>query len=338
MSRIAVVILNWNGKKYLKKFLPLVLQHTRHLAQIVVADNLSSDDSVPYVKETFPEVKIIENERNEGFAKGYNEALKHIKAHYYVLLNSDIEVTHGWLEPLIQFMDANPNAAACQPKIKDFRNKEYFEYAGAAGGFMDKHGFPFCRGRIFNTIEKDNGQYDEPMEVFWATGACMVTQAKVYHQLSGLDNFFFAHMEEIDYCWRAKNNGYTIHCIPQSTVFHVGGGTLPKNNPLKTFLNFRNNLLLLYKNNPNGKFKKIYLTRLFLDALAAIKFLASGQPGDFAAVIKAHIRFPKAKTKVQRQATNTNISNTTPTGMIPDSILKLYYLKKKKTFSRLFGP
>ncbi len=335
MTTVAVVILNWNGKKYLKKFLPSVIKYSAHLAEIVVADNNSSDDSVPFIKESFPEVRIIENEKNEGFARGYNQAFRHVNSRYYVLLNSDIEVTPGWLEPLIQFMDANPGAVACQPKIKAYHNKDYFEYAGAAGGFLDKYAYPFCRGRIFHTVEKDQGQYDDPLEVFWATGACMITPAKVYHELSGLDDYFFAHMEEIDYCWRAKNLGYTVHCIPQSTVYHVGGGTLPKNNPYKTFLNFRNNLLLIYKNNPPARFRKIYFTRIFLDALAAINFLVNGQAGDFSAVIRAHFHFLKGRSSVTRQK-NTIPWGAFPAGMLPKSILNAYFLKKKKTFSSLF--
>lgn len=329
----AVVILNWNGIKYLKKFLPTVIRHSSHLAEIVVADNDSSDDSVYYLKENHPEVTIIEHEENGGFAKGYNDALRYVDADLYVLLNSDIEVTEGWLEPLIDHMQNNPGTAACQPKIKSYFNKDQFEYAGAAGGYIDQYGYPFCRGRIFSTIEKDKGQYDDPADIFWATGACMLTRSDVYHQLGGLDDDFFAHMEEIDYCWRCKNQGLNIHYIPSSTVYHVGGGTLPKNNPFKTYLNFRNNLTLLFKNLPLPEFRKVYRLRLMLDTLAATKFLANGQTKDFAAVFRAHRHFRRDRLKhaaKKKPSTTKAIS-----GIYPGSIVKDYYTKGKKKFTDL---
>lgn len=329
----AVVILNWNGKKYLKKFLPIVLQHSAQQAEVVVADNNSEDDSVLFLKENHPNVTIIENEENGGFAKGYNDALQHVDADLYVLLNSDIEVSEGWLKPLQEFMEQNPEVAACQPKIKSYYQKDHFEYAGAAGGYIDQYGYPFCRGRIFDTLEADNGQYDDTKDIFWATGACMVVRAEVYHKLGGLDNDFFAHMEEIDFCWRCKNQGYTIKYIPQSTVYHVGGGTLPKNNPFKTYLNFRNNLSLLYKNMAEPEFRKLRRIRWFLDMLAALKFLLSGQMKDTAAIFKAHRHFRRDKLK--HAAKKLPVKQRNKHGIYRGSIVREYYLKGKKTFRDL---
>lgn len=331
--KTAVVILNWNGKKYLKKFLPFTIKHTTDDAEIVVADNNSDDDSVLFLKENFPSVTLIENDENGGFAKGYNDALQHVNADYYVLLNSDIEVTPHWLDPLVNFMDNHPEAAVCQPKIKSYFQKDHFEYAGAAGGFIDKYGYPFCRGRLFDTIEIDNCQYDDPTDIFWATGACMVVRANVYRNLGGLDNDFFAHMEEIDFCWRCKNQGYAIKYIPESTVYHVGGGTLPKNNPFKTYLNFRNNLSLLFKNQSPQSFQKIYRIRIMLDLIASLKFLLSGQLRDVAAVFRAHRDFRKDKPK--HAAKKLPVKERNNHGIYQRSIVKDYYLKGKKTFNDL---
>nr|MBP8033086.1 glycosyltransferase family 2 protein [Bacteroidia bacterium] len=246
-SKVAVVILNWNGKPFLEKFLPTVLQYSSG-AQIIVADNQSSDDSVAFLKTQFPQVSVILNPSNDGFATGYNLALKQVKAEYYVLLNSDVEVTENWLQPIIKLMDENLKVAACQPKILDYNHPSKFEYAGAAGGFIDKYGYPFCRGRIFNVLEEDKAQYDTAKEVFWATGACMFVRAEAFWKVGGFDDDYFAHMEEIDVCWRMKNIGYQIYVEPSSKVYHVGGGTLNKLSPRKTFLNFRNNLTTLTKN------------------------------------------------------------------------------------------
>ena len=246
MTKTAVVILNWNGKKFLEQFLPYVIKHSSSDAEVIVADNASNDDSVEFLKNNYPEIQIINNNENGGFSKGYNEALSKIDAEYYVLLNSDIEVTENWIKPIIDLMDSDKSIAVCQPKLRSYHQKEMFEYAGAAGGFIDKYGYPFCRGRIFNSIEVDNGQYDDTCEVFWATGAAMFVRAELYHKFGGLDNDFFAHMEEIDFCWRLKNEGYKIMYCADSVVYHVGGGTLPKNSSRKTFLNFRNNFNLLY--------------------------------------------------------------------------------------------
>ena len=292
--KVAVVILNFNGRKFLEQFLPNVIANCDPtLAEIVVADNASTDDSVAFMREHYPEIRLIENGSNGGFATGYNVALRQIEAQYYVLLNSDIEVAPRWIEPVIEMMDADPQIAACQPKILSYYNKERFEYAGASGGFIDKYGYPFCRGRVFQNLEVDGHQYDEPKEVFWATGACMFVRADLYHQIGGLDDNFFAHMEEIDLCWRLKNAGYKVYCCPQSWVYHIGGGTLSKNSPRKTYLNFRNNLSLLVKNLPKHRVHRTIFYRIFLDWVAAFKFLFEGCPKDFCMVFKAHWDFYK---------------------------------------------
>jgi len=290
-KRIAVVILNWNGKNFLEKFLPAVVSYSSDIAEIIVADNDSTDDSVAFLQANFPEVRIVGLDKNYGFAGGYNKALKQIKAEYYLLLNSDVEITENWLQPMLNLLDTDNKIVACQPKIKDFKNKDYFEYAGAAGGFMDRLGYPLCRGRIFDELEKDTGQYNDVVEVFWASGACLFIRSKEYHEFGGLDEFFFAHMEEIDLCWRLKNAGYKIMYCPDSTVYHVGGGTLNKIKPQKTFLNFRNSLLALHKNLPKNKRFIVILQRLLLDGLAGFKFLFSGKPNHAWAIIRAHFSF-----------------------------------------------
>jgi GT2 family glycosyltransferase len=289
-GRVAVVILNYNGKSFLEQFLPSVVDHSVG-ADIIVADNSSTDDSIAFLKSAYPSLKIIQNRSNTGFAQGYNDALKHVEAEYYVLLNSDVEVSAGWIEHVIALMDKNPAIAACQPKILDFNHRNKFEYAGASGGFIDKYGYPFCRGRIFNSLEEDQGQYNENMEVFWATGACMFVRSKAFWEVGGFDGDYFAHMEEIDLCWRLKNIGYKIFVEPKSVVYHVGGGTLNKVSPRKTYLNFRNNLTTYTKNQaPSFLFFKI-IFRMKLDGVAAFKFLLDGQPAHFVAVIKAHFSY-----------------------------------------------
>jgi GT2 family glycosyltransferase len=299
--KVAVVILNWNGKRYLEQFLPFVLQHSRDIATVIVADNASTDDSVAYLKEMHPDVRLIINDQNGGFAKGYNDALKQVDAEYYVLLNSDIEVTAGWLEPMIRLMDSDPSLAACQPKLLSWHERNKFEYAGAAGGFIDRYGYPFCRGRIFFDIEEDNGQYDDACEIFWATGACMFVRSELYHRFGGLDEDFFAHMEEIDFCWRLKTEGYKIMYCPGSVVYHIGGGTLPKNAARKTYLNFRNNFTLLFKNLPAGRIFPVFFVRLILDGVAGVKFLVDGGFSNLSAVTRAHFafyrRFPENRRK-----------------------------------------
>ena len=296
----AVVILNWNGLEMLKRYFPSLVAGTpQDGAFIVVADNGSTDGSLEWLQTEYPAIRTIALDRNYGFTGGYNRALQEIDADYYVLLNSDIEVTGGWLEPLLAFMEENPDAGICQPKILSDRERESFEYAGAAGGFIDRYGYPFCRGRILSNIEKDNGQYDTPQECFWASGACMVVRSSLFHHLGGLDESFFAHMEEIDFCWRAKLVGYEVWCVPQSKVYHLGGGTLPNNSPRKLYLNYRNNLLMLHKNLPDRIRRRRILTRMLLDGASALVYLATGRWSFFKAVPKAHRDFLKMKREVE---------------------------------------
>ena len=332
--KVAVVILNYNGRKFLEQFLPMVIASCDPaLAEVVVADNASTDDSVAFMREHFPHVRLIENSSNGGFATGYNLALQQIEAQYYVLLNSDIEVPAGWIEPVVAMMDADPQIAACQPKILSYYHKEQFEYAGASGGFIDKYGYPFCRGRVFQNLEVDEGQYDAPMEVFWATGACMFVRADLYHKIGGLDDSFFAHMEEIDLCWRLKNAGYKVFCCPQSKVYHIGGGTLPKNSPRKTYLNFRNNLSLLVKNLPEQRVKRTIAYRIILDWVAAFKFLAEGCGKDFCMVFKAHWDFYKrlkALRQTRKGVEHRQVSCIYQRNIVFDSIIR-----GKKKYSEL---
>ncbi len=288
--KIAVVVLNWNGTKLLEQFLPSVVNYSPE-ADIYVADNASTDDSVAFVKANFPTVKIVVNESNFGFAQGYNEALKHIDAEIYALVNSDIEVTENWLKPIIKTFENEPKTAIIQPKLLDFKRKEYFEYAGAAGGFLDKYGYPYCRGRVFETLEKDNGQYDDNREIFWASGACFFIRSSVYKELKGFDADFFAHQEEIDLCWRAFNKGHIIKYNAQSVVYHVGGATLQQGNPKKTFLNFRNSLLMLLKNLPKKQLIPVISARLILDGVAGMQFLFQGKFKHLLAILKAHFSF-----------------------------------------------
>ncbi len=329
----AIVILNWNGRNFLHDFLPFVLKYKPLSAKIYVADNNSSDTSCELISVNFPEVELIKLEKNYGFAKGYNEALKKINAKYYILLNSDIEVTENWIDPIITYLDDNLDVAACQPKIKSWHNKEYFEYAGAGGGFIDFLGYPFCRGRIFQELEKDIGQFNDIKEVFWASGACMFVRANIYHKLGGFDEDFFAHMEEIDFCWRTKNEGYKIVYNPQSTVYHIGGGTLPKNNSHKTYLNFRNNFCLLYKNLPKDQLISIFFYRMILDGIAAVKFLLDGSYKDLAAVFKAHLYFyrnlPKLAKK-RKSLTQNHVSE-----IYKKNIAFEHFIRGKKKFNEL---
>lgn len=337
MLKVAVVILNYNGREMLRQFLPSVLHNTALPYEVIVADNGSTDDSLTFLATNFPEVKVVASKENGGFSKGYNTALNQIEAEYYVLLNSDVEVTPNWIAPVIALMDSNPLIAACQPKIRSFQDKKSFEYAGAAGGFIDQYGYPFCRGRIFDTLEEDLGQYDDFKEIFWATGACMFVRADIYHQLGGLDEDFFAHMEEIDLCWRIKNAGYNVYYCPESTVFHLGGGTLHKSNPRKTFLNFRNGLVLLYKNLPFSQLYTILFVRMVLDGIAAIKFLLGGGFKDFLAVLNAHFNFYKnlslwkQKRRDCRQLKNID-SNI---GILHKSLIWSYFVKRKNKFKEI---
>ncbi|NAY90850.1 glycosyltransferase [Muricauda sp. JGD-17] len=288
--KVAVVILNWNGRELLQKYLPSVLAHSNGAA-IYVVDNASSDDSVDFLKKNFPKVGIVQNAENGGFAKGYNDGLKHIEADIYCLLNSDVEVTPNWIFPILEVFQSQPKAAIIQPKILDLKRKDYFEYAGAAGGFIDKLGYPFCRGRIFQSLEKDEGQYDDIKEVFWATGACMFIKADVYWSLQGFDEDYFAHQEEIDLCWRAKNRGHKVYYVGKSHVYHLGGSTLDNMNPKKTFLNFRNSLYSITKNLPRRKAYPIVILRLLLDGIAAIRFLFQFRFDHCWAVLRAHMSY-----------------------------------------------
>jgi len=289
-SKLAIVILNWNGKKWLEKFLPSVVSFSQN-ANIYVIDNASTDDSILFLNEKFSQVKIIHNKENYGFAKGYNEGLRNIKEEFYCLLNSDVEVSHNWLQPILALFEKDENIAAIQPKILSYNDKSKFEFAGAGGGFIDNFGFPYCRGRIFFSLEKDFGQYNDTTEIFWASGACLFIREKDFWAEKGFDDYFFAHMEEIDLCWRLKNSGKKIYYSGMSTVYHIGGGTLNVNNPRKTFLNFRNNLLMLLKNLPNHKLFYVISIRLIFDGIAAFKFLFSNGFGHLWAVFTAHLNF-----------------------------------------------
>ena len=336
MKQTAVVILNYNGAGMLRRFLPSVIEYS-HEASIYVADNGSSDESCDVVRNEFPAVKLMVLDHNYGFAEGYNRALAQVDEEYAVLLNSDVEVTRGWLSPMTQFLDSNPEVAACQPKLLSFKQKDFFEYAGAAGGFIDKWGYTFCRGRIFNTVERDSGQYDDTTDVFWATGAALMIRNEVYKNNGGLDGRFFAHMEEIDLCWRLRSRGYRIACVPQSHVYHVGGATLKKENPQKTYLNFRNNLLMIYKNAPDCQLKKIMLFRKVFDNVAALKFLASGDYAAFKAVRKARRDFKAMRSGYDKaRAENMKLAVTTRIPeVLKSSILYKFYLGFKHTYSSL---
>ncbi|WNH12149.1 glycosyltransferase family 2 protein [Thalassobellus suaedae] len=328
--QFAIVILNWNGKKLLEQFLPSVIEFSEE-ADIYIADNASTDDSITYLKTTFPAVKIIQNKENGGYAKGYNDALKYIKADVFCLLNSDVEVTKGWLPPIEATFKRDANTAIIQPKILDFKNKAYFEYAGAAGGFIDKYGYPYCRGRIFDTIEKDLGQYNDTCEIFWASGACLFIRSHVFHELNGFDECFFAHMEEIDLCWRAKNSDYSIKYAGQSTVHHVGGATLNNTNPKKTYLNFRNSLYTLTKNAKGNLFSKIFV-RLILDGIAGVKYLINFKFKHTLAILKAHASFYchlKYLLK-QRKLTKNKVEYYQRTSIVLD-----YFLNKKDNYKSL---
>ena len=322
----------------LRRFLPSVLANTsRELARVIVADNASTDESLTVLANEFPEVETIRLDRNYGFADGYNQALRRVGEifTYYLLLNSDVETPAGWLQPMLDYMDAHPDVAACQPKLRAEHTRTHFEYAGAAGGYLDALGYPYCRGRIFDTVEEDHGQYDTVADVFWATGAALLIRSKAYWEVGGLDARFFAHQEEIDLCWRLRARGHRIVCVPQSVVYHVGGGTLPKENPRKTFLNFRNNLLLLYKNLPERCLRRVLFLRFWLDALASIVFLFKGEARSFLAVWQGRRAFHQMK----KDFTADRVSNLAAAILDPipeqrpSSLLAAYYLKGQKVFS-----
>lgn len=340
MKKVAVVILNWNGKVLLEQFLPSVIRYSTHAdVELVVADNGSTDDSIAFLQAVYPQISRIALSGNYGFAGGYNKALQEVNAEYYVLLNSDVEVTDGWLLPIIDYLDSNKDIVAAQPKILAQRNKAYFEYAGASGGFLDKYGYPFCRGRIFMYVEEDKGQYDNPIDVLWATGACLFIRSKDFFEAGGFDASFFAHMEEIDLCWRLNCRGKRIVCLPSSVVYHVGAATLKKESPRKTFLNFRNNLIMLYKNLPQEKLKRVMSVRLILDYIAAIQFTLTGKYANAKEVIRAHKDFYDNR-RLYRQARLENLQKRVTEEIetiYPKSILAAYYLKWVRTFSKLQG-
>ena len=328
---LAIVILNYNGKALLEQFLPSVLEYSKQ-ATVYVADNASTDGSVAYIKKHFSKVQLIINTKNGGYAKGYNDALAHLKEDVFVLLNSDVEVTQGWLTPIIEAFKATSNLVAVQPKILDFKNKDYFEYAGAGGGYIDALGYPYCRGRIFNTLEKDTGQYNDTRQIFWASGACLALKKEAFVKAKGFDEDLFAHQEEIDLCWRMQQQGGIIHYIEGSTVYHLGGATLAVENPKKTFYNFRNSLLVMLKNNNHAAVWAILFTRMLLDALAAWQFLVSGKPSHFFAVFKAHLSFyslaPKFIKKRNKHAKKIGYYQI-------KSIVWMYFIRKKTTFIAL---
>ena len=337
MDKLAIVILNWNGAEMLKKYLPSVLQYSKDEAVVYVADNASTDISIALLKEQFPEVKLILLEKNWGFAEGYNKALEQVDAEYYLLLNSDIEVTPGWLMPMLSFMESHEEVAACQPKLLSIFQRDSFEYAGACGGYLDRYGYPFCRGRVFDVVEQDRGQYDEPAKVHWATGAALLVRARIYKEVGGLDARFFAHQEEIEMCWRMRIRGYQIYCLPESKVYHVGGGTLPKSNPMKTYLNFRNNLTMLYKCLPEKDLKPVMRLRWFLDYLAAFQTLIlKRNVGDFKAIFRARRDFKcwcKDFETDREQIQKSRVGKDTE--FAPFLLLWKYYAKGCKTYSQL---
>lgn len=337
-SSVAVVILNWNGRHFLEKFLPSVTGSSFENLSIIVADNASTDDSVSFLENNYPEIKILLNASNEGFAKGYNTALKQVATDYYILLNSDVEVSKGWIEPIISLMESDQKIAVCQPKVLSFENKNKFEYAGASGGWIDKFGYPFSRGRVFDFCENDKGQYDDIAEIFWASGAAFFVRSSIYHELSGFDESFFAHQEEIDLCWRIQRAGYKIFVVPTSVVYHVGGGTLPMGNKRKVYLNFRNNLKMLAKNlTASEKLWKIPF-RILLDNMAALRGLVKKDAATFKAVQKAHFDFIKSVFLRQKDEDHLRkIKLKKLVGVYNGSIARKYFLEKKKTFFEILG-
>ena len=330
--KTAIVILNWNGKKLLEQFLPSIVKFSSDEAEIYVADNASEDTSISYIRHHFPSVKIVKNTENGGYAKGYNDALQKINADIYCLINSDVEVTQNWLNPILTVFNSDENTAIIQPKILAFKDKINFEYAGAAGGFIDLYGYPYCRGRVFNDIEKDRNQFNDVSEIFWASGACFFIRSKVYHQLNGFDEDYFAHQEEIDLCWRTQNIGYKVKYVGNSTVFHVGGATLKETDPQKTFLNFRNSLLNVVKNVPKKWFLFVVFSRLLLDGIAGLKFILELRPIHSLAILKAHFSFYTnfykflKKRKVLQKKSNYNLHT---------SIVWQYFILGRKKFKDL---
>ncbi len=335
--KVSIVILNWNGRKFLEQFLPSVLSTNYDNYEVIVADNGSIDDSVSFLEKQYPGIRLIRFTENYGFAKGYNEALKQVQGDYYVLLNSDVEVQPGWLQPMINLLENDKNIAACQPKILSYHNKKMFEYAGAAGGWLDKYGYPFAKGRVFDICEEDNGQYDQAEPIFWASGAALFIRPDVFHEMNGFDEYFFAHQEEIDLCWRIQLAGYKIYSCPSSVVYHVGGGTLPRGNSLKTFLNFRNNKIMLSKNLPFSKKLWIMPVRNFLDAVSAWKGLLSGDAGYFFAILKAQLAFFNWWLFYQKKSIFPVTKKGILSGYLQKNMVWQHFAKKKKSFAEIVG-
>lgn len=338
MLKVAIVILNWNGRDYLEKFLPSLIKYSEpSVSRIFVADNNSKDDSVRFLTENYPSIRIIQLEKNYGFAEGYNRALNQIEAEYFLILNSDIELTENFLKPMVEVLDSSPLIAGVSPKILSYDSKEFFEHAGAGGGYIDKYGYAFCRGRIFDSVENDYGQYNNTVDVFWATGACMMIRSGLFKLSGGFDPDFFAHFEEIDYCWRMKNRGYRFVYTPDSHVFHIGGGTLPATNPWKTYLNYRNNLVCLYKNLPAESLRRTIFIRLLLDGISSFRFILKFKIGDFLAIIKAHFYFygQISKLKEFRKSELQFVNRKFHKEIYPGSIVREFYLKKKISFLSL---
>ncbi|HEY6503128.1 MAG TPA: glycosyltransferase family 2 protein [Chitinophagaceae bacterium] len=337
LPKIAVVLLNWNGKHFLQQFLPSVLASTYSRYELIIVDNGSSDGSVKFIETYYPAIRIIRFDENLGFAKGYNEALKQVDADYYVLLNSDVEVTKTWLEPMVQLLESDLSIAACQPKLLSYNNKKLFEYAGAAGGWLDKYGYPFAKGRIFDICEEDHGQYDQSEPIFWASGAALFIRAKVFHDVKGFDEYFFAHQEEIDLCWRIQLAGHKIYSCPSSVIYHVGGGTLPRGNTKKTYLNFRNNKIMLSKNLPFSKKIWIMSARNILDGISAFKGLLTGDGGYFIAIMRAHLGFAKWWWLSRKKSVYPVTKRGNLSGHFQKNIAWLHFVKKKKAFSEIVG-
>lgn len=333
--KVAVVILNWNGRKHLEQFLPSVTAATYSNYEVIVADNGSTDDSLSFLQLHYPSIRTILFKENYGFAKGYNEALKQVKADYYVLLNSDVEVQPGWLEPMVELLEKDRSIAACQPKILSWHNKKLFEYAGAAGGWLDKYGYPFAKGRVFDICEEDKGQYDQSEPIFWASGASLFIRPAVYHAVKGFDEYFFAHQEEIDLCWRIQLAGHKIYSCPSSVVYHVGGGTLPKGNSLKTYLNFRNNRIMLSKNLPLSKKIWVMPARNLLDGISAWKGLLSGDGGYFIAILRAQLSFIKWWLFNKKKSVFPEHRNKPLLGFLKKNMAWQHFVKKKKAFSEI---
>lgn len=336
IPRVAVVILNWNGKRFLESYLPSVLDSSYPNLDIIVADNASTDDSVSLLRSVFPEVRIIRLLQNYGYAGGYNRALNQVEADYFVLLNSDVTVEKNWIEPVIELMESDEKIAACQPKIRSMNDRSVFEYAGAAGGWIDKYGYPFCRGRVLDVCEIDTGQYNDAAEVFWASGACLFIRSCIFRESGGFDASFFAHQEEIDLCWRLQNAGYKIFVQPESIVYHLGGGSLEMGNKRKVFLNFRNNLFMLYKNLRRGELFGTLFIRMTLDGVAGIRFILQGKGGSFMAVLRAHFAFYSAIIRGGMRDRDGHRRNKSDlAGLFYGSLIWNVFVKKKKTFSEI---